>query len=70
MNIIVTVVLVVVQVKGAERCQVVLDPNGCQLSACRKQCLQTHNGNGVCVDKSGSGSYLCVCFFNCPLNKP
>ncbi|KAG5545306.1 hypothetical protein RHGRI_017693 [Rhododendron griersonianum] len=41
MNIIVTVVLVVVQVKGAERCQVVLDPNGCQLSACRQQLMSS-----------------------------
>ncbi|KAL7177086.1 hypothetical protein ACSBR2_030419 [Camellia fascicularis] len=60
--------LEVVEVNGQKRCQVVLNPNGCNPLACRQQCLQSYNGNGVCVENSpGSATYRYVCFYNCSL---
>ncbi|KAI8004442.1 putative defensin-like protein 165 [Camellia lanceoleosa] len=66
--VVVVLMLVVDEVNSQKRCQVVLNPNGCNLLACRQQCLQSYNGNRVCVENSpGSATYRCVCFYNCSL---
>ncbi|KAI8003887.1 putative defensin-like protein 165 [Camellia lanceoleosa] len=65
---VVVLMLVMAEVNGQKRCQVALNANGCNLLACRQQCHQSYNGNGVCVENSlGSATYCCVCFYNCSL---
>ncbi|KAK3019130.1 hypothetical protein RJ639_004122 [Escallonia herrerae] len=52
------------QIDAVQRCQVVLNPNDCELSTCREQCLKAYNGNGVCTP-IGFTSFRCMCFYNC-----
>ncbi|KAH6824051.1 hypothetical protein C2S53_000117 [Perilla frutescens var. hirtella] len=56
---------VVVEVKAQKRCKVILNPSGCDLSACRQQCLNSYNGNGVCTSGGSVGTYICTCVYNC-----
>lgn len=49
---------------GRGRCMTVMDPKECNLSSCKKQCLQYNNGNGVCLRNFKVG-YQCACYFNC-----
>lgn len=46
------------------RCMTVMDPKECNLSSCKKQCLQRNNGNGVCLRNFKVG-YQCACYINC-----
>lgn len=49
---------------GRGRCMTVMDPKECNLSSCKKQCLQYNNGNGVCLRNFKVG-YQCACYINC-----
>nr|KYP55942.1 Putative defensin-like protein 158 family [Cajanus cajan] len=51
--------------KTDNQCSTILDPNGCNLSACRSKCQQLHSdGTGFCVDVF---PHKCICFYNCPI---
>ncbi len=56
--------VMVPEAQGQNRCFVVLNPNGCDLETCKKECFQQYNGNGVC-EMSGFGKYRCGCAYNC-----
>ncbi|KAI3994001.1 hypothetical protein MKX01_003014 [Papaver californicum] len=60
------VTIVAHQAEAQKRCEVILDPNNCELSSCRQQCYQQKQGNVSCQEMgAGSGSYRCVCYYNC-----
>ncbi|KAE9620731.1 hypothetical protein Lal_00019676 [Lupinus albus] len=47
-----------------KRCQIVLNPSGCDLPTCRKECYTKYQGNGECI--SGEPKfYKCICVYNC-----
>jgi hypothetical protein len=57
--IIFAIVVMVPKVNAQQKCFVVLNPNGCGLETCGKECFQQHNGNGVCEMSSfGKGHNL------------
>lgn len=60
-------VMAIGEVKAQKRCTVILDPTGCVLADCQKQCAEKYNGNGLCTG-GGSGPYNCVCVYNCRSN--
>ncbi|BAT89387.1 hypothetical protein VIGAN_06033400 [Vigna angularis var. angularis] len=43
-------------------CMLVLNPNYCNLSTCRKDCEEQYHGTGYCVDKY---PHKCVCVYVC-----
>lgn len=49
----------------AARCQEYLNHGGCNLSACKEQCIKEKNGEGQCIPNSDLSDYACVCFYNC-----
>ncbi|CAN4109100.1 unnamed protein product [Withania somnifera] len=57
-------VFAVTEVKAQKRCTVTLDPNGCVLADCQKQCAEKYNGNGVCTG-GVTGPFNCDCVYNC-----
>ncbi|CAN4109101.1 unnamed protein product [Withania somnifera] len=64
--LIISVALSIGQVNGQHRCTEVLNPNGCVLSDCKKECFEKHNGNGLCKSGDALGQYVCTCVYNCP----
>uniref|UniRef100_A0A2N9E933 Uncharacterized protein n=1 Tax=Fagus sylvatica TaxID=28930 RepID=A0A2N9E933_FAGSY len=53
------------KVNAQQKCFVVLNPNGCGLETCGKECFQQHNGNGVCEMSSfGKGQNLHTLHFS------
>ncbi|KAG5583597.1 hypothetical protein H5410_054224, partial [Solanum commersonii] len=60
-------VLAITEVKAQKRCTAILDPTGCVLVDCQKQCLEKYNGNGLCTGGI-TGPMNCVCVFNCSSN--
>ncbi|CAI9112107.1 OLC1v1012489C1 [Oldenlandia corymbosa var. corymbosa] len=53
------------QVLGQKRCRIILNPKGCNLPDCQKQCYLSYNGNGQCTSGGSFGTYICSCFYNC-----
>ncbi|KAL3841188.1 hypothetical protein ACJIZ3_025779 [Penstemon smallii] len=33
-----------------DACKVILNPNGCELSTCKEQCIKSFNGNGAFLE--------------------
>ncbi|CAN4118438.1 unnamed protein product [Withania somnifera] len=65
--LVISVALAISQVNAQKRCTEVLDPNGCVLDDCKKECFEKHNGNGLCSSGSAIGQYVCTCVCNCSL---
>ncbi|KAM3288818.1 defensin-like protein [Capsicum chacoense] len=66
--LIISVALAINQVNAQSRCTEILNPNGCVLYDCKKECFQKRNGNGLC-SSAGLGQYVCTCVYNCSLDK-
>lgn len=52
------------QVKTQQRCSETLKASECTMAECQSECLQKHNGNGVCTG-GNQGPLSCVCVYNC-----
>nr|XP_016454145.1 PREDICTED: putative defensin-like protein 160 [Nicotiana tabacum] len=64
--LIIAVALAITQVNAQKRCSVVLNPKGCVLFDCKKECSQKYNGNGLCSSSGATiGQYICTCVYNC-----
>ncbi|KAK4573703.1 hypothetical protein RGQ29_031589 [Quercus rubra] len=49
------------------QCRTILDPNGCVLYNCGKQCYEEYKGTGRCLQKSSglNPTYYCNCIHSC-----
>ncbi|KAG5033087.1 hypothetical protein JHK85_017069 [Glycine max] len=45
-----------------DKCLKVLDPNNCDLTKCRVNCIQQYQGIGHCM---GRNPYKCICIYDC-----
>lgn len=45
-------------------CSTELDPNKCDLSACRQECTQKYKGEGQCAHFGVQPH--CICIYSCP----
>uniref|UniRef100_A0A3Q7IIE1 Uncharacterized protein n=1 Tax=Solanum lycopersicum TaxID=4081 RepID=A0A3Q7IIE1_SOLLC len=55
------VALDISQVNAQHRCTKILNPKGCVLSDCKKECFQKYNENGLCSSGGTIGQYVCTC---------
>ncbi|PKU66568.1 Putative defensin-like protein 165 [Dendrobium catenatum] len=63
---IVLVEMMVPKVEAQKRCQVILDPNSCNLPVCREECFKRKkNGFGECISNTAGTAYACYCFYDC-----
>ncbi|KAK6778221.1 hypothetical protein RDI58_024939 [Solanum bulbocastanum] len=67
--LIVSVALDLSPVNAQRRCTEILDPNNCVPDDCKNECIQKHNGNGLCVGSSGTGQFACACTYDCNLDE-
>ncbi|XP_027767959.1 uncharacterized protein LOC114074301 [Solanum pennellii] len=56
--LIISVALDISQVNAQHRCTKILNPKGCVLSDCKKECFQKYNGNGLCSSGGTIGQYV------------
>ncbi|XP_060174626.1 defensin-like protein 163 [Lycium barbarum] len=66
--LIIAVALGITQVNAQKRCSEILNPTGCVLYDCKKECFEKHNGNGLCSSGGAIGQYVCTCVYNCSLD--
>ncbi|KAI0504548.1 hypothetical protein KFK09_015500 [Dendrobium nobile] len=61
-----SVEMMVPKVEAQKRCQVILDPNSCNLPVCREECFKRKkNGFGECISNTAGTAYACYCFYDC-----
>ncbi|KAG5582068.1 hypothetical protein H5410_052695 [Solanum commersonii] len=63
--LIISATLNISQVNAQHRCTEILNPTGCVLYDCKKECFEKHNGNGLCSSGGTIGQYVCTCVYNC-----
>lgn len=52
----------------AKKCQIIINPRGCDLPDCTEQCL-SYKGVGSCIPNApGSTLYVCSCAYDCWAN--
>ncbi|KAK6779035.1 hypothetical protein RDI58_025753 [Solanum bulbocastanum] len=62
--LILSVAMISTQVKAQQRCSETLKASDCTMAECQSECLQKHNGTGVCTG-GNVGPLSCVCVYNC-----
>ena len=65
---LIAVALDISQVNAQHKCTKILNPKGCVLSDCKKECFQKYDGNGLCSSGGTIGQYVCTCVYNCNLD--